>query len=214
MDPDRPEIPGAVLAALAEAQGYGFIGPGDLNPHLAHSIGFATALARIRRKGLDPSDLVADLGPGGGLPGLALAALHQDVRFALIEGSARRANFLRQAVDRSGLSTGVEILGKRAELVGRSPTHRGRFTVVVARLLGSPSEVAELGAPLLRDGGHLVVSEPPGDPGDTRWPTDGVGLVGLGPATISRGYAVLELVAPCPDRYPRRVGIPRKRPLF
>jgi 16S rRNA (guanine527-N7)-methyltransferase len=212
--PDRPDIAGAVLDVLGEAQDQGFIGPGDLELHLSHSIGFATALTRIRGRALDRSDVVADLGPGGGLPGLALAALNRDVRFTLIEGSTRRASFLREAVDRCGLSPEVEVLGQRAEVVGRAPTHRGMYTVVVARLLGPPPEVVELSAPLLAIGGHLVVSEPPGDSGGSRWPVVGVGLVGFGPASIGEGYAVLKQVATCPDRFPRRVGVPRKRPLF
>jgi 16S rRNA (guanine527-N7)-methyltransferase len=143
-----------------------------------------------------------------------LASAYRNVRFALIEGSARRADFLRAAVDRCGFTAEVEVVGERAEVVGRSPTYRGAFSVVVARLLGSPAEVAEMGAPLLRRGGLLVVSEPPGDSDRARWPVDGVNEVGLELTVVGHGYAVLQQMEICPDRYPRRTGIPRKRPIF
>lgn len=209
-----PDIAGLVLDVLIEAQVRGFIGPGDLTPHLSHSLGFAAAVARVRRRELDGTDWVADLGTGGGLPGLVLAAAYRDTRFVFIEGSTRRAEFLRGAVDHCGLSDEVEVLAERAEIVGHSPTLRGGFSIVLARLLGSPPEVGELASPLLRVGGHLVVSEPPGSAAAGRWPASGVAELGLNPAQITEGFAVLEQMTACPDRYPRRTGIPRKRPLF
>ena len=214
MGKDNPDASGLVLDALVEAQGRGFIGPGDLGPHLSHSVGFESSLAGVRKSGLNRADRVADLGSGGGLPGLVLAARFRGVRFTLIEGSTSRADFLRAAVDRCGLSDAVEVVDQRAELVGHSPNHRGTYTVVVTRLLGSPPEVAELGAPLLAVGGHLVVSEPPRRAGAGRWPPDGLATVGLRPASLEPGYAVLEQFSACPEQYPRRTGVPRKRPIF
>jgi 16S rRNA (guanine527-N7)-methyltransferase len=76
---------------------------------------------------------------------------------------------------------------------------------------------AECGAPFLAAGGHIVVSEPP-DGDDARWPAEGVQELGLAADGIVRteagSYRLLRQVAPCPDRYPRRVGMPAKRPLF
>jgi 16S rRNA (guanine527-N7)-methyltransferase len=107
------------------------------------------------------------------------------------------------------------VLLGRAEIVGRSE-RRGSFDAVVARSFGPPAVTAECAAPLLRPGGRLVVSEPP-DGTEERWPEDGVAAFGLargarlpGPP----GIQVLTQVEPCPEAYPRRDGLPAKRPLF
>ena len=79
----------------------------------------------------------------------------------------------------------------------------------------------ECAAPLLRVAGAFVVSEPPSTSVEDRWPAAGIAQVGCGPAAPvlvgeAPGYhfARIEQVALAPDRYPRRVGIPAKRPLF
>jgi 16S rRNA (guanine527-N7)-methyltransferase len=98
----------------------------------------------------------------------------------------------------------------RAEAV---PDLRGRFVAVVARSFGPPAVTAECGAPLLEVGGRLVVSEPPRTEG--RWA--GCAVLGVGPAVRLPGpptLVVLTQVAACPDRFPRRTGLPAKRPLW
>ena len=75
---------------------------------------------------------------------------------------------------------------------------------------------AECAAPLVAVGGMVVVSEPPSSSED-RWPSDGLALVGLAvERTISEPVHLVSLraLAACPARYPRRVGVPEKRPLF
>lgn len=84
-----PAVPEAVVAFLEEAQRRRLIGPGPLEPHVAHSLGFADAVAATRGGALTAGDRVADLGTGGGLPGLVLAGALPEVRFTLIEGSIR-----------------------------------------------------------------------------------------------------------------------------
>ena len=93
---------------------------------------------------------------------------------------------------------------------------RAAFDLVVARSFGPPAVVAECAAPFLRVGGRLAVSEPP--TGEDRWPPAPLAELGL-EATERRdvGGAHVQLLrqtAPCPDRYPRRTGVPTKRPLF
>lgn len=158
-----------------------------------------------------------DLGSGAGVPGLPLALALPGCRWVLIESAARRAAFLRGSIGELGLGGRVEVVEERAELVGRRPDCRGSFDLVVARSFGPPAVVAECGAPLLHPGGRAVISEPPGGaPG--RWPAPGLAELGMEPAgSVAAGgatYQVLRQTGPCPDRYPRRVGIPAKRPLF
>ncbi len=149
------------------------------------------------------------------MPGLVLALVYPGLTWSLVEGSERRAAFLDDAVADLALASRVEVLADRAENVGRSPAYRAAADLVVARSFGPSPVLAECAAPLLRVGGALIVSEPPGSPVAERW-VGAVGI-GLGPADHHPGppaFVVLRQVSVCPDRYPRRVGIPAKRPLW
>lgn len=199
---------------LGRARELGFLGPGPIAGHIAHSHGFAAAF------GDTPPARVADLGSGGGVPGLVLALVWPDSAVSLIDANERRTAFLAEAVELLGLSERVAVVRGRAEEVARDPDHRSQYDGVVARGFGPPPVTAECAAPLLAVGGRLVVSEPPEDL--ARWDTDGLGQLGLDPGagievSVSDGlahYRVFRAVMACPDRYPRRTGIPGKRPLW
>jgi 16S rRNA (guanine527-N7)-methyltransferase len=136
--------------------------------------------------------------------------------WVLLDAGRRRTDFLTDAVAELGLAERVAVRRARAETAGRDPACRGQFDLVVARGFGSPAVTAECAAPLLRTDGLVVVSEPP-EAGD-RWPNDGLTLLGLEPVgrfgLPDAGVQVLRQTRPCPERYPRRVGIPAKRPLW
>lgn len=202
-----------VVAILNRAQEQGFIGAGGLEAHVEHALGFGHAVALVRGRPLDAEDRVADLGPGGGIPGLVLAAEFPRTQFSLIEGSVRRAAFLSAAVEELGWESRVFVVAARAEDVGGEHRWRRKHTVVVARQFGPPGVTAECGSPLLEVGGLLVVSEPPGSTGD-RWVEEGLLALGLRRERTLERFVVLVQEMPCPERYPRRVGVPGKRPLF
>ena len=198
---------------LTEAQSQGFIGPGDLQPHVEHALGFVAA-----RGMRDGPERVVDLGSGGGLPSLVLAQTWSAAEFWLIEANQRRVSFLAEAVVRMGWTDRVHACNGRAEVFGRDGQLRGTMDLVTARGFGPPAVTAECAGPFLVPGGRLIVSEPPASEGERRWPGAGLALLGMRlHGVCSRGpahYAVVEQERPCPDRYPRRVGIPAKRPLF
>jgi 16S rRNA (guanine527-N7)-methyltransferase len=203
-----------LASVVREAQRRGFVGDAPAGDALEHARGFAA--------GLDaPTERFLDLGSGGGLPGLALLDLWPSSSAVLVDANQKRCAFLRDAVKALGLDGRAEVLEGRAEDLGRRSGLRGGFAVVTARGFGRPAVTAECGAPFLRAGGLLVVSEPPADlaspSGVERWPAAGLAELGLGPertwATRFR-YRSLRQIADCPDRYPRRIGVPAKRPLF
>ena len=187
----------------------GFLGPGPLALQIEHARGFASVMARA-------PDSYLDLGSGGGLPGLVLGLMWPRARGVLLDASARRTEFLREAGERLAIGDRVEVVCGRAEETGRLPRLRGRFDVVTARSFGSPAVTAECGVPFLRIGGRVLVSEPPED-SETRWPRERLAELGLEvetPPSPQARYVGLQLVQPLADRWPRRTGIPSKRPLW
>lgn len=194
-----------LLGQLERARGLGFLGPGPVEDHVLHAQGFVDALAGV-------AGVVVDLGSGGGVPGLVVAVARPDLELVLVDARAKRCRFLESAVAALDLAAGV--VEGRAEVVGRGAL-RGTAVAVLARGFGPPAVTAECAAPLLRLGGRLVVSEPP--EADDRWPAHPLRQLGLtvGPRTTTAPVMqVLEQTEPCPDRFPRRDGMPAKRPLF
>jgi len=201
-----------LLAVLEESRRLGFLGPGPVRPHIRHARSFMAAWALVSG---DEPEQVLDLGSGGGLPGLVLARSWTTVQVALLDSNRRRTSFLRDAVARLGLDDRAVVLEGRAEDFGRG-TRRGTFDLVTARSFGPPAVTAECAAPLLRAGGYLAVADPP-DPEPARWPPSGLALLGLESVSTSRAPAVIRLFRladPPPLRYPRRSGVPAKRPLW
>jgi 16S rRNA (guanine527-N7)-methyltransferase len=159
---------------------------------------------------------IVDLGSGGGVPGLVLALELPGTAWLLLDSNTRRTAFLGEAVEQLGLVDRVRIWEGRAEVAGRDPAVRAGADAVVARGFAGPAVTAECAAPLLGVGGRLIVSEPPGTSGE-RWDPAALHQLGLGPPRLVQGdytYVILEQGALCPDRFPRRVGVPGKRPLF
>jgi len=196
----------ALLEQLRRSQALGFLGPGPVETHVEHARAFLAALEGV-------AGTVVDLGSGGGVPGLVVGRARPDLHLVLLDAMAKRCRFLEAAV--VALDLDAEVVEGRAEEVARGSL-RGAASAVLARSFGPPAATAECAAPLLRVAGRLIVSEPPAGVG--RWPAEGLAELGLVPAArLTVGEAtvqVLDQVAPCPARYPRRVGLPTKRPLF
>jgi 16S rRNA (guanine527-N7)-methyltransferase len=190
-------------SVFQDAATLGFLGPAPLTTQLDHARGFLAVLRPVRR--------LLDLGSGGGLPGLVLAAERCDWTVILLDASETRTDFLRRAVGRLGWAGRVEVVTGRAEVFGRDPAWRGGQDAVVARSFGPPATTAECAAPLLRVGGQLVVSEPPAGEPD-RWPAEPLGRLGLErDAAGGTRYASFTQRRPCPPAFPRRRMAP---PLF
>ena len=205
-----------LLEVLERSRNLGFLGPGSVRIHADHADGFAAGITRVPEQFLD-------LGSGGGVPGLVLALRWPESRAVLLDARERRCGFLREAVRDLELGERVVVVWARAEEAGHRDYLRGRFDVVVARGFGPPAVTAECGAPFLRLGGTLAVSEPPeGDEvapfgPSSRWVPPGLARLGLAVGrswTDGYRYQALDQVEPCPPRYSRNPGIPAKRPLF
>ncbi len=166
----------------------------------------------------------ADLGSGGGLPGIPLALALPDLRLTLIEAVGKKCAFLGEAVERLGLAGRVDVACARSEeLTAVGAAGREAFAVVLAKAVGPLAVVVELAAPALAPGGLLAVSKTAAAArreaaaGAAAAAACGLAagrLVPLASSPLPGSVCVVfEKVAPTPERYPRRPGMAAKRPL-
>jgi 16S rRNA (guanine527-N7)-methyltransferase len=214
--PLRERVIPIVRHALSRSFDLGFLGSMPIADQIDHALGFVVNLESVL--GGPPTNVI-DLGTGGGVPGLVLVSCWPDTRVVLMDASERRTAFLQETLDEWPGVSGAEVIRGRAEELGRLGGMRESFEAVTSRSFGMPALSAECGSSFLVPQGVMVVSEPPGVQPADRWPDEGLALVGLQSAGTFRvsdrfGYQVLRKVKTTDDRFPRRVGIPAKRPLF
>jgi 16S rRNA (guanine527-N7)-methyltransferase len=184
-----------------------------------HALDALLALPVIEA-GLGPELRGVDVGTGGGVPGFPLALARPTWALTLLEARGKKAEFLEAARASLGLER-VEVVCARAEAYGRGDG-RESHDVAVARALGGVPTCLELTLPLVRVGGRVVLYRGPreGDLGDLERKVAarlGGGQVSTHdltlPSGVGRRLVVVEKTDPCPEGYPRRDGVPAKRPL-
>jgi 16S rRNA (guanine527-N7)-methyltransferase len=188
------------------------------NRHFAESLSFLEA---IESAGAFASPAV-DIGTGAGFPGLAIKIVRPHLELTLIEATGKKAEFLEKAVAALGLD-GVTVVNARAETAGNDPMHRVRYQLAMARAVAPLRVLVELALPLLCVGGHLAAQKGSGADREVRESTNALTVLGGEVVTLRRFEAPGAAVAPAlvlvrkvtqtPDGYPRRPGIPTKRPL-
>jgi 16S rRNA (guanine527-N7)-methyltransferase len=203
----------------AEAIERGFLGPHEAGRlrerHIDDALGLATIRAPV------PGEDWVDLGSGAGLPGLPLAVAFPATRFTLVDAQRRRMDWVTSTTAALGVANVLPVHA-RLEDFGRG-AGRERFDVATARALGPLPVVAELGVPVLKPGGILLV--PRGAPSDEEMrelaraceilgaevrevipnpssPIDQVGFV-----------VIMAKIAVTSPRFPRRSGVPARSPL-
>src|ERR1700730_13624003 len=162
---------------------------------------------------------LVDVGSGAGLPGIPIKIARPDLDVTLIESDQGKAAFLVQACAALQLSQ-VEVVAQRAEEAGHDPRLRERFDVAVARALTPLPVLVELCLPLVRVGGRLLAQKTEAeDPGAARRAIDVLGgalnsAVAAPSAARSAGTVVIvDKLRTTPPAYPRRAGVPARKPL-
>ncbi|MBT8240699.1 MAG: hypothetical protein HKN94_03675 [Acidimicrobiales bacterium] len=148
---------------------------GPIEPHGDHAMGFVAFSDAVEATA---DGVNIDIGTGAGLPGLVLADALPGTHWLLVDRRSGRIDLLRRAIKRLGLEHRVDAVAADVADLGRGEW-RGEAGVVTARSFGPPGDTAEVAAPLLRPGGSLIVSEPPGEEDQDRWPEAGLRQCGL-----------------------------------
>ena len=158
---------------------------------------------------------LVDVGSGGGLPAIPVA-LATGYPVTLVEATAKKAAFLEHAADR--LEIRATIYSERAERVAHETGCRERFACATARAVASAPAVAELTVPFLQLGGRAILQRGPADPGEAAVVADALLVLGgVLEETITLGHGrrllLVRKQTATPARFPRRPGIPERRPL-
>ena len=170
---------------------------------------------------LDGTGRMLDVGSGGGFPGLPLKIAYPRIDLALLEATAKKTAFLRHVVDALELE-GVEVVTGRAEEEAHRPEMRERFGAVVSRAVARLDVLAELCLPFCAVGGVMIAQKGPQAEGELRQARNAIETLGgrpddrgmlVRPPVGIGTLVVIEKQRTTPPNYPRRPGIPSKRPL-
>ncbi len=202
-----------LLAANAQMNLTGITEPSEAwRRHVLDSLTLIAPLAE-----LGEGAKVADVGSGGGAPGVPLAITMPQVKFTLIEATGKKAEFLRAVAAGLGLGN-VEVIGERAEEVAL-PGAPGResFDAVVARAVGRLNVLAELALPLVKPGGFAMLIKGQKAEEELAEAAAAIGILGgRHGSTIETPMGrivVLEKVSRTPRAYPRRPGDAKRAPI-
>jgi 16S rRNA (guanine527-N7)-methyltransferase len=205
--------------AYTDATRLGFLGPKELDRLWERHLDDAFGLAAIRRP--EPGERWADLGSGAGLPGLPLAIAHPATSFTLIDAQRRRLDWVAATAAQLRL-TNITVIHARLEDYGHGSA-RQSFHVATARALGALPVVAELGLPLLRTGGQLLVPRGQPDAEELEQTARACGQLGgrldevipnpTSPIDRVGFVVIMAKIAATSPRFPRRSGVPARTPL-
>ena len=162
---------------------------------------------------------VVDVGSGAGLPGIPIKIARPDLEMTLIEADQTKAAFLVHACAALGLEH-VDVVARRAEEAGQDPAMRESFDVAVARALAPLPVLVELCLPLVRVGGRLLAQKTESE--DPATAARAIQLLGgklsgveAAPSAARRAgtIVIIDKLRPTPASYPRRAGVPARKPL-
>jgi len=170
-----------------------------------------------------PPERLIDIGTGAGFPGLVLKLIWSKMQVTLVESVHKKADFCLHMVERLGLE-GVTVLPERAEVVGQDPSHRHAYDLAVARAVAQMPILMEYLLPLVHRNGIVMAMKGETAPAETHAAANAIKMMGgrlnklvhveLPGVVEERFIVVVDKIAPTPEGYPRRTGVPAKDPIL
>lgn len=171
---------------------------------------------------INPDFKIVDIGTGAGLPGLPLKILFPQPRLVLLEPTTKKTVFLQHIVRKLELEN-VEVVNSRAEEAAHSPLYREQFALVLSRAVALLPTLVELTLPFCRIGGRFVAQKKGEIEQEVNRANEAIAILGgklkqirkieLEEFTDARYLVIIDKICPTPDKYPRRAGLPKRRPI-
>ncbi len=194
----------------------------DAGVQVRHFLDSLSCLAVLESDGPLTGKTLIDVGTGAGFPGIPLKILRPSLRLTLLEATEKKTQFLSHIVKRLNLKW-VTVLHGRAEELGQDSAYRERYDWVAARAVAEMPILAEYLLPLARIGGRVLAQKGESAPAEVQAADHAITTLGgrvqrLAPVELrglaeTRYLVLLEKIAATPVQYPRRPGVPTKRPL-
>ncbi len=171
----------------------------------------------------NPNARLVDVGTGAGFPGIPLKIAVPSFQLTLVESVGKKADFCRHVVDALALEK-VDVLTCRAEEMGLAPEYREHYDWAVARAVANLPVLAEFLLPLVKIGGSMLAQKGESGPAEAHKAEKAVHLLGGRLRTLQkinlpgvaedRYLVVVDKIAATPPGYPRRAGMPAKKPII
>jgi 16S rRNA (guanine527-N7)-methyltransferase len=165
---------------------------------------------------------VIDIGAGAGFPGLPLKIVFPDMKLVLLESRGKKATFLEHIVKKLGYAD-IEVIARRAEEAARLTNYRESFDIVLARAVAPLPELVELALPFAGTGSVFIAQKKGGIDTEVEEAAEAIKLLGghlrevktvdLKELAGDRRLVIIDKVSLTPQAYPRRPGMPKKRPI-
>lgn len=183
---------------------------------------FVDSLSCLLVAGAEDWRRLVDVGTGAGFPGLVLKIMNPGADVLLLDSVRKKVDFVREVADSLGLD-GVEVVHGRAEDLGKAAEYRERFDLAVGRGVASVSALAEYCLPFVRHGGLFVAMKGPRVVDEVDAGSKAIEILGGGQPELrhlalpceagERVLLVSKKERSTPNKYPRKAGVPARRPL-
>jgi 16S rRNA (guanine527-N7)-methyltransferase len=188
-----------------------------------HFLDSLTVIEAIKPVNTVKSLNIIDVGTGAGMPGIPLKIVFPEIKLTLLEATAKKTKFLEHMVEKLGLKDVTIVVG-RAEEVAHNYQYREKFEVVLSRAVASLPALVELTLPFCASGG-LFIAQKKGDIGEEIEQSHKaimmmggrlreIRTIALKEPDDQRCLVIIDKIKATPEKYPRRPGMPEKRPLI
>ena len=188
-----------------------------------HFLDSLTITLALPEKEIEEPDFnIVDLGTGAGFPGLPLKILFPQPRLVLIEPTTKKTAFLHHIIRKLELEN-VEVLNSRAEEAAHLPLYRERFALVLSRAVALLPTLVELALPFCRIGGTFIAQKKGEVEQEANRAKEAIAVLGgklhrirkieLEEFGDARYLVIIDKICPTPGKYPRRAGLPKRRPI-
>lgn len=193
-----------------------------IEPEMIHVKHFLDSFSPLLVLKNTPVQRIIDIGTGAGFPGIPLKILLPETEMVLVDSVGKKTDFCQHIVDRLKLR-GVQVIHDRVERLAREGAYREKFDWAVARAVARLSTLAEYMLPFVRIGGSMLAMKGEQGPFETQQAHQAVSVLGgelqqvkkitLPGVTEERFLITIGKRATTPEKYPRRIGVPNKKPL-
>ena len=179
-------------------------------------------LALSEEEVASPDFRIVDVGTGAGFPGVPLKILFPRPGLVLIEPTTKKTAFLNHIIHKLELQN-VEVLNSRAEEAGHLPAYREQFALVLSRAVALLPTLVELTLPFCRIGGRFIAQKKGSIEQEVARAKKAIAVLGgrldetkkveLDEFTDARYLVIIDKISSTPGKYPRRPGVPKRRPI-